>query len=195
MNPGDVIRSHFDSSIETKRAACDQLATDIPAAADLMTDCLLNDGKILACGNGGSAGDAMHIAAELVNRFEMERPGLPAMALTADTPTVTAIANDYSYDEVFSRQVHALGRPGDVLVAISTSGTSTNVVAAAGAARERDLRIIALSGRPGRRLGGALGPEDVELAVPSDSTARVQEVHLLIIHCLCDLIDRKLFGV
>lgn len=194
MEPGDIVRGHFEASIATKEAAREQLSRSVPAAAELLTQCLLADGKILACGNGGSAGDAMHLAAELVNRFEMERPGLPAIALTADTPTLTAIANDYSYDEVFSRQVRALGRPGDVLLAISTSGTSGNVVAAATAAHERDMRVIALGGHPGRRLGALLGPEDIELAVPSDSTARVQEVHLLLIHCLCDLIDRNIFG-
>lgn len=195
MEPRDIVQQHFEASIEAKREACERLAESIPAAAEMLTTCLLNDSKILACGNGGSAGDAMHIAAELVNRFEMERPGLPAIALTADTPTLTAIANDYHYDEVFSRQVHALGRAGDVLLAISTSGGSANVVAAATAARERGLRVIALSGRDGGDLARALGPEDVELRVPHDSTARIQEVHLLVIHCLCDLIDRKLFGM
>lgn len=195
MEPRDIVQQHFEASINAKRDACDHLAGIIPAAAEMLTSCLLNDGKILACGNGGSAGDAMHIAAELVNRFEMERPGLPAIALTADTPTLTAIANDYHYDEVFSRQVHALGRAGDVLLAISTSGGSANVVAAAAAARERGLRVIALSGRDGGNLARAVGPDDVELRVPHESTARIQEVHLLVIHCLCDLIDRKLFGM
>jgi len=195
MNPQDIVQQHFDASIEAKRSARTSLAEPIADAAEAMTQCLLAEGRILACGNGGSAGDAMHIAAELVNRFEMERPGLPAIALTADTPTLTAIANDYSYDQVFSRQVQALGRAGDVLLAISTSGGSANVVAAAEAAHERGVRVIALSGKGGGALAGALRDGDIEVRVPHDSTARIQEIHLLVIHCLCDLIDRKLFGL
>jgi D-sedoheptulose 7-phosphate isomerase len=195
MDPSDIVQQHFDASIEAKRNARATMPEQIAEAAEVLTQCLLAEGRILACGNGGSAGDAMHIAAELVNRFEMERPGLPAIALTADTPTITAIANDYSYDQVFSRQVHALGRAGDVLLAISTSGGSANVVAATEAAHERGLRVIALSGKGGGNLAHALREGDIELRVPHESTARIQEIHLLIIHCLCDLIDRKLFGL
>lgn len=195
MNPQDIVQQHFDASIEAKRNAGTGLAEPIAEAAEAMTQCLLAEGRILACGNGGSAGDAMHIAAELVNRFEMERPGLPAIALTADTPTLTAIANDYSYDQVFSRQVQALGRAGDILLAISTSGGSANVVAATEAAHERGVRVIALSGKGGGALAGVLRDGDIEVRVPHESTARIQEIHLLVIHCLCDLIDRKLFGL
>lgn len=194
MEPRDIVQQHFDASVEAKLEARAHLSDAIPAAASAMTRCLLANGKILACGNGGSAGDAMHIAAELVNRFEMERPGLPALALTADTPTLTAIANDYSYVDIFARQVQALGQAGDVLLVISTSGGSANVVAAAREGRDRGLHVIALTGRDGGELGRSLGPDDIELRVAHDSTARIQEVHLLVIHCLCDLIDRQLFG-
>lgn len=194
MEARDIVQKHFDASIEAKETARTQLADVITAAAEAMTQCLLDNGKILACGNGGSAGDAMHIASELVNRFEMERPGLPAIALTADTPTLTAIANDYDYSCVFSRQVQALGQSGDILLAVSTSGGSPNVVAAAQEARDRGLRVLALTGKDGGELGAALGADDIELRVQHNTTARIQEVHLLVIHCLCDLIDRKLFG-
>jgi len=194
MEPREIVQAHFDASIETKREARARLPEAIVAAAEAMTRTLLSDGKILACGNGGSAGDAMHIAAELVNRFELERPALPAIALTADTPTLTAIANDYAYDQVFARQIQALGRAGDVLLAISTSGQSPSVVQAVTTAHDRGLRVVALTGRDGGTLGEALVEEDVEIRVPSESTARIQETHLLALHCLCDLIDRELFG-
>lgn len=194
MEPREIIQSHFETSIEVQQNARVELADTIAAAAEAMTTALLADRKILACGNGGSAGDAMHIASELVNRFELERPALPAIALTADTPTLTSIANDSSYEQVFARQVLALGSAGDILLAFSTSGHSANVIAAIEAAHERGVRVIALTGRDGGRLAVALDADDIEIRVPSDSTARIQETHLIVIHCLCDLIDRQLFG-
>lgn len=194
MAPVERVVNLFDASIETKRSAREQLPAAIVAAGEAITQCLLSDGKLLSCGNGGSAGDAMHIAAELVNRFEFERPALPAIALTADTPTMTAIANDYDYTQVFARQIQALGSAGDVLLAITTSGRSPSVVAAVNAAHDRGIGVIALSGKDGGDLAARLGPSDVEIRVPSESTARIQEVHLLVIHCLCDMIDRQLFG-
>jgi D-sedoheptulose 7-phosphate isomerase len=194
VDSAERIRSLFDASIETKHRAREVLPEAIAAGAGLITRALLAEAKLLACGNGGSAGDAMHIAAELVNRFELERPALPAIALTADTPTLTAIANDYDYEHVFARQVQALGRPGDVLLAITTSGRSASVVAAIAAAHDRGLGVMALSGKDGGDVAALLGPADVEIRVPSDSTARIQESHLLVIHCLCDLVDGQLFG-
>ncbi|MFN3580487.1 MAG: phosphoheptose isomerase [Pseudomonas sp.] len=188
------IRQLFTDSIETKTRAMDVLGPSIEQASQLMVNCLLNEGKILTCGNGGSAGDAQHFSSELLNRFERERPSLPAFALTTDSSTITSIANDYSYDEVFSKQIRALGQPGDVLLAISTSGNSGNVLKAIQAAHDRDMLVVALSGRDGGAMASLLLPEDAEIRVPARSTARIQEVHLLAIHCLCDLIDRQLFG-
>jgi len=185
------VRRHFEESLATKQAAI-TLAPAIAAAAATMTRCLLEDGKILSCGNGGSAADAQHFSSELLNRFEMERPGLPAVALTTDSSTLTSIANDYSFVEVFAKQVRALGQPADVLLAISTSGNSENIVRAIHAAHERGLRVVALTGRDGGAVAGVLTEDDIELRVPAERTARVQEVHLLIIHCLCDLIDAEL---
>jgi D-sedoheptulose 7-phosphate isomerase len=155
---------------------------------------LLQDAKILTCGNGGSAGDAQHFSSELLNRFEQERSGLPALALTTDSSTLTSIANDISFNQIFARQIQALGHPGDLLLAITTSGKSPNILAAVDAAHEKELTVIALTGRDGGDLATHLYATDVEIRVPSDSTARIQEVHLLTIHCLCDLIDRQLFG-
>jgi D-sedoheptulose 7-phosphate isomerase len=188
------IKAHFADSAELKVAAADIMAPHIARAAGLMTDCLLANGKILACGNGGSAADAQHFAAEMVGRFERERPELPAVSLCTDTSILTAIANDYDYAQVFAKQVRALGDSGDVLLAISTSGNSANVVAAADAAHERGMRIVALTGKGGGRMGELLGADDVHLCVPHDVTARIQEVHLLTIHCLCDAIDASLLG-
>jgi D-sedoheptulose 7-phosphate isomerase len=159
-----------------------------------MLECLLAGGKILSCGNGGSAGDAQHFSAELLNRFEKERPGLPAIAISTDTSTLTAIANDYDFNEIFSKQVSALGNSGDVLLAISTSGNSKNVLAAIEAAHERGMKVVAMTGRDGGTIAAALGVDDTEIRVPSERTARIQEVHLVVIHCLCDLIDTHLFG-
>ncbi|HJR71432.1 MAG TPA: phosphoheptose isomerase [Gammaproteobacteria bacterium] len=185
------VRRHFDESIATKQAAI-VLAPVIVDAAALMTRSLLEDGKILSCGNGGSAADAQHFSSELLNRFELERPGLPAVALTTDSSTLTSIANDYAFIEIFAKQVRALGQPADVLLAISTSGNSENVVRAIHAAHERGLRVVALTGRDGGAIAGVLGDADVEIRVPAERTCRIQEVHLLIIHCLCDLIDAEL---
>jgi D-sedoheptulose 7-phosphate isomerase len=188
------INQNFHDSISTKQIAADLLAEPLAKAAQMVTQCLLGGGKILSCGNGGSAGDAQHFSSEMLNRFEMERPGLPAVALTTDSSTLTSIANDYSYEQVFSKQVSALGQQGDILLAISTSGNSANVNHAIAAAHERDMLIIALSGKQGGDMAPMLKHDDVEIRVPSDSTARIQEVHLLAIHCICDLVDHQLLG-
>jgi D-sedoheptulose 7-phosphate isomerase len=188
------IRKQFSDSAELKIRALDVLAGPIARAIETMVRALLADGKILACGNGGSAADSQHFAAELLNRFERERPPLAAIALTTDTSTLTSIANDYDYDQVFSKQVSALGRAGDVLLAISTSGNSRNVMRAMDAAREHDMRIVALTGRGGGEIAKLLTAEDVHVCVPHAQTARIQEVHLLTLHCLCDGIDAMLLG-
>ena len=188
------IRAHFVDSAQLKLAAVDELAPVIARGAELMAECLLGDRKILACGNGGSACDAQHFAAEMVGRFERERPELPAISLATDTSILTAVANDYTYEQVFAKQVRALGAAGDILLAISTSGNSGNVVAAIEAAHDREMRVVALTGKSGGRIGAMLGPADVELRVPHDRTARIQECHLLTIHCLCDAIDNTLLG-
>jgi D-sedoheptulose 7-phosphate isomerase len=187
------VRQHFEESIATKKAAIG-LAPTIAAAAATMTRCLLEDGKILSCGNGGSAADAQHFSSELLNRFELERPGLPAVALTTDSSTLTSIANDYAFIEIFAKQVRALGQPEDVLLAISTSGNSENIARAIHAAHERGLRVVALTGRDGGAIAGTLADGDIEIRVPAERTCRIQEVHLLVIHCLCDLIDAELLG-
>jgi D-sedoheptulose 7-phosphate isomerase len=188
------IRGHFADSASLKHDAAQSMAAPIARAAALMTDCLFADGKILACGNGGSAADAQHFAAELVGRFERERPELPAISLVTDTSLLTALANDYAFEQVFAKQVRALGARGDVLLAISTSGNSPNVVAAIVAAHEREMRVVGLTGKGGGRIGELLAPEDVHLCVPHSRTMRIQEVHLLTIHCLCDVIDATLLG-
>lgn len=194
MNPIERIEDLFRSSIETKQVALEVLPGTIARAGEVIVQSLLNDGKVLSCGNGGSAGDAQHFSSELLNRFERERPALPAVALSTDTSTLTSIANDYSYNEVFSKQVRALGREGDILLAISTSGNSSNVLQAIQAAHDRKMRVVALTGRDGGHMASLLTDEDVEVRVPAKSTARIQEVHLLVIHCLCDYIDNALFG-
>jgi len=194
MNFEERVKQHFLASIDTKTLAMQELPGAITAAAHAMVQCLLAEGKILACGNGGSAGDAQHFSSEMLNRFERERPALPAIALSTDTSTLTSIANDYSYNEVFSKQLRALGRKGDILLAISTSGNSANVIEAIKVAHQRELRVVALSGRDGGMMGGLLQDGDIEIRVSSNITARIQEVHLLAIHCLCDLIDTHLFG-
>lgn len=185
---------HFTASIETKQASLQQLCEPIEFAAQRIVHALLNDRKVLSCGNGGSAGDAQHFSSEMLNRFERERPGLPAIALTTDSSTLTSIANDYHFDEVFAKQVRALGQSGDILLIYSTSGNSGNVVKAAYAAHDKDIAVIALTGKDGGALAQLLNENDLEIRVPSQSTARIQEVHLLITHCLCDLIDHQLFG-
>ena len=188
------IRNHFLDSIETKRNALEELIIPIKHAANCISDSLLNEGKVLSCGNGGSAGDAQHFSAELLNRFEIERPGLPAVALTTDSSTLTAIANDYEYDQIFSKQILAMGTNRDVLLAISTSGNSPNIVKAVQAAHERNMQVLSLTGNKGGKLAKLLKGDDIEIRVPSDRTARIQEIHLLVIHCLCDIIDAILFG-
>ncbi len=188
------ILAHFHESAELKIQAASVMAQPIAQAIDLMFVALSNGNKILACGNGGSAADAQHFAAELVGRFERERLPLPALALTTDTSIMTAIGNDYSFREIFSKQVQAFGQAGDVLLAMSTSGNSANVIAAIDVALERDMRIVALTGKGGGAIGKRLTDADVHICVPHDRTARIQEVHLLAIHCLCDGIDVALFG-
>jgi len=189
------IRQHFADSAKLKRDCADALAPAIARAATALTECLLEDGKILACGNGGSASDAQHFAAEMVGRFERERPELPAISLVTDTSILSAVANDYSFEQVFAKQVRALGIAGDVLLALSTSGNSANVIAAIESAHDRDMRVIALTGKGGGRIGELLRDRDIHLCVPHDRTARIQEVHLLMIHCLCDAVDNALLGI
>ena len=188
------VREHFAESIATKQDAVDVISESIAVAGQLMAQSLLDDGKILSCGNGGSAGDAQHFSSELLNRFERERPGLPAMALTTDASTITSISNDYAYEEIFSKQVRALGKSQDVLLGISTSGNSENVCRAITAAHERGMKVVALSGRDGGRMADMFEEGDVEIRVPATRTARIQEVHLVYIHALCDLIDTTLLG-
>jgi D-sedoheptulose 7-phosphate isomerase len=188
------IRRQFNDSAQLKLKAHEALAEPIAQATEIMVKALLANGKILACGNGGSAADSQHFSAELLNRFERERPGLAAIALTTDTSTLTSIANDYEYEQVFSKQVSALGQPGDVLFGISTSGNSKNVARAVTAAHEREMRVVALTGRGGGEIGKLLAPQDVHICVPHSQTARIQEVHLLTLHCLCDGIDCLLLG-
>jgi D-sedoheptulose 7-phosphate isomerase len=195
MNLAERIAGNFRDSAQLKLAAVDALAQPIARAIERMVECLREDGKILSCGNGGSAADAQHFSSELLNRFEAERPGLAAVALTTDTSTLTSIANDYDYEQVFSRQVRALGHPGDVLLAISTSGNSRNVIAATHAAHEARMTVVALTGRDGGAMLDELAPDDIHICVPSTVTARIQEVHLLTLHCLCDGIDCLLLGV
>jgi D-sedoheptulose 7-phosphate isomerase len=189
------ISQHFADSAHLKLQTMDLLAEPIALAAERIVQCLLADGKVLSCGNGGSAGDAQHFSSEMLNRFEMERPGLAAVALTTDSSTLTSIANDYAFEEIFSKQVRALGQPNDLLLAISTSGNSRNVIQAILAAHEREMGVIALTGKDGGEMAELLHANDIHLCVPADSTARIQEVHLLIIHCLCDAIDCLLLGV
>jgi D-sedoheptulose 7-phosphate isomerase len=188
------IRRQFNDSAQLKLKALEVLAAPIAQATEIMVKCLLANGKILACGNGGSAADSQHFAAELLNRFERERPGLAAIALTTDTSTLTSIANDYQFEQIFSKQVSALGQPNDVLLAISTSGNSKNVASAIAAAHEREMRVVALTGRGGGEIGNLLGNDDVNICVPHSQTARIQETHLLALHCLCDGIDTMLLG-
>ncbi len=194
MNLAGRILKHFEDSAQTKLQVMDSLAQPIADAAQAMVECLMNDGKILACGNGGSAADAQHFAAELVNRFEIERPGLAAIALTTDSSVLTSIGNDYDFSLVFSKQVRALGMGDDILLAISTSGNSINVVEAMHAAHDRGMRVIALTGREGGTMGEILEANDIHICINTERTARIQEVHLLVLHCLCDGIDHLLLG-
>lgn len=194
MSELERIRAHFEEGLEVKQKAMATLAPSIVEAAQVMTETLSRGGKILSCGNGGSAGDCQHFSAELLNRFEMERPGLAAVALTTDTSALTAIANDYAFDKIFSKQVTALGNAGDCLLAISTSGNSRNVLEAISAAHDKDMQVVALTGNDGGACRKSLTDDDVEICVPSARTARIQEVHLVIIHCLCDAVDQALFN-
>lgn len=188
------ISQQFQDSAQAKLEAMEVLAGPIGEAVELMVQSLLSSGKIMACGNGGSAADSQHFAAELLNRFEMERPPLAAIALTTDSSTLTSIANDYAWDQVFAKQVRALGQPQDVLLAISTSGNSANVLEAIHAAHEREVRVVALTGRDGGKITGILDQGDIHICVPAQRTARIQEIHLLTLHCLCDGIDCLLLG-
>lgn len=183
----------FNAGIQAKQATLELARPQLLAAGDLMARQLAAGNKILSCGNGGSAGDAQHFSSELINRFERERPALAAVALTTESSTLTAIANDYNYERLYSRQVEALGREGDVLLAISTSGNSANVIAAIQAAQARGMRSVALTGRDGGKMARALQEDDIEIRVISDSTARIQEIHLLFIHCICDYLELSLF--
>lgn len=188
------IKRIFNDSVDTKLQSVEVIAPAIASAAEQLTACLINEHKILICGNGGSAADAQHFASELLNRFEVERPGLPALALTTDASTITSIANDFHFADVFAKQIRALGQPGDVLVAISTSGNSANIIAAVEAAHDRQMTVVALTGRDGGGMAALLNEPDIEIRVPAHSTARIQEVHIVTIHCLCDLIDHQLLG-
>lgn len=194
MHLHERIHQHFTASQQVQQETLQYLSEHIELAARRLAACLLADGKLLCCGNGGSAAEAQHLSSEMLNRFERERPGLPAIALTCDTSTLTSIANDYSYDDVFSKQVRALGHSGDVLVLYTTSGNSRSVLNAATAAHDRDMTVIALSGKDGGTLVTLLRESDIEIRIPSESTARVQEVHVIVTHCLCDLVDQQLFG-
>ncbi len=194
INVEKRITRHFQDSVDTKQRVVTALTPRIAAASSVMVDCLKRGGKILACGNGGSAGDSQHFAAELVGRFEREREELAAIALTTDSSILTAVANDYSFDEVFSKQVRGLGKPGDVLFAISTSGSSKNVVAAIDAAHLKGMHVVGMTGRDGGKIARLMNAGDVLLNVDSQVTTRIQEVHLLMLHCLCDAIDNLMFG-
>jgi len=188
------LRQHFDEGIELRRRMAESMPADIARAGTALAEALKGGRKALACGNGGSAADSQHFAAEIVGRFERERPGMPAIALTVDTSAITAIANDYDWNSVFSRQVHALGQPGDVLLGISTSGNSKNVIEAIRAAHEKNMVVIALTGRDGGEMAKMLKPADHHLNVAHPRTMRVQEIHLLVIHCLCEVVDNVIFG-
>jgi D-sedoheptulose 7-phosphate isomerase len=188
------IQQQFFDSADLKYAAAEILSKPIADAVHAVVGCITAGGKVLACGNGGSASDAQHFAAEFVGRFERERPGLAAIALTTDTSILTAIGNDYDFNAIYSKQVQALGAPGDVLLAITTSGNSANVLAAVEAAKAKEMTVIALTGRGGGKLRERLGETDVHICVPHERTARIQEVHILVLHCLCDAVDLQLLG-
>lgn len=188
------VRRHFQEAIALKQRMSESMAPAIAAAGEALAAAFARGGKVLACGNGGSAADCQHFAAELVGRFERERPGLPAIALTTDTSALTAIGNDYAFDALFAKQVEALGRPGDLLVALSTSGNSRNVIAAMKAAKARGMSVVALTGRDGGAMAALLGAADYHLNVAHERTMRVQEVHILALHCLCDIVDNILHG-
>jgi len=190
----NYILSAFQASIETKQDSVKLLTESIELASSMLNQALLGGYKILVCGNGGSASDAQHFSSELLNRYDRDRPGLPAIALTTDSSTLTSIANDYDYRQIFSKQVAALGQPGDLLLAISTSGQSPNIVEAIQAANEKEMQIIALTGKDGGAMSQVLYENSIEVRVPSNVTARIQEVHILVIHILCELLDLQLLG-
>jgi phosphoheptose isomerase len=192
MNSIEVVKNNFAESIATKQAAVESAAPAIAGAAAAMISTLAAGGKVLSCGNGGSAADAQHFSSELVNRYETDRPGLAAIALTTDSSTLTSVANDMHFHDIFARQVEALGRPGDTLLAISTSGNSENILKAIKAARSRDMQVISLSGRDGGQAASLLTDADIGICIAGPSTARIQEVHILVIHCLCDLVDKHI---
>jgi D-sedoheptulose 7-phosphate isomerase len=194
MNLIEHITETFHHSMQLQMESLPVVAEPVARSAELIVRRLLEGGKILTCGNGGCAGNAQHFSSVMLNRFERERPGLPAMALTTDSSTLTAIANDYDYDEIFAKQIRTLGHPGDLLLAITSSGNSENINAAIAAAHERKMLVIALNGRDGGRLSSLLQEGDEEICIAADSSARIIEVHLLVIHCLCDLIDKQLIG-
>lgn len=188
------IKNNFSESIQTKINSADSILPSVGLAAEKIVQCLLDDRKILSCGNGGSACDALHFSSEMLNRFKHERPSLPAIALTADIPTITSIANDSHYNEIFAKQIRALGQPGDILLAISTSGNSVNVLNAIKAAHDRKMQVVALTGYDGGKIPTFLNDNDIEIRIPAYDTARIQETHLLVIHSICDVIDYQLFG-
>ena len=194
MDTVQRVKNNFLESIQIKTESLEKLAPRIADAAGVMASCLLDNHKIMACGNGGSAADAQHFSSEMLNRFEMERPGLPAIALTTDSSTLTSIANDYQYADIYSKQILALGQKQDILLAISTSGESDNIIHAIDAAHDRNMIVIALPGKDGGQIRDLVNANDIEICVPAKSTARIQEVHIMIIHSLCDLIDLQLLG-
>jgi phosphoheptose isomerase len=188
------VKHNFSESIQTKINAADTLADVLAIACEKIVQCLLDGHKIMSCGNGGSACDAMRFSSQMLNRFKHERPSLPAIALTADLATLTSIANDYSYNDIFAKQVRALGQAGDVLLAITTSGNSANVVNAIKAAHDKNIIVIALTGGDGGKIPDILYDDDIEIRIPAHEVARIQETHLLVIHCICDIVDFQLFG-
>ncbi|MCX7116851.1 MAG: SIS domain-containing protein [Legionellales bacterium] len=188
------IRHLFGVSIEAQIAVADTLSPTIAKASQRLVNCLLNDGRILLCGNGGSGANCLHFTAAMLNHFDVERPPLPVIALSSDMSVLTAITNEGHFDQVFARQIQALGQEGDVLIALSTTGNSDSVLQAVNAANDRGMDTVALSGRDGGMLQNHLGPEDIELRIQGDTSARIRETHLFILHCFCDLIDQSLFG-
>lgn len=194
MDPLQRVKDNFNESVQLKLELCDQIAPAIVTASEMITNCLLHENKVLSCGNGGSAAEAQRFSSSMLNRYEMERPGLPAISLVADTSTLTSIANDYQYADIFSKQIRALGQPGDILMAITTSGDPHNIIHAIDAAHDREMGIIALTGREGGQVADLISESDIEIRVTNWSTARIQEIHIMIIHTLCDLIDQNLLG-
>jgi D-sedoheptulose 7-phosphate isomerase len=195
MDPIRRVQDNFRESVETSIKSSDLLAQPIARASQLMISCLLGERRIYSCGNGGSAAEAQRFSAQMINRFEVERPGLPAISLNSDTSAITSIANDYQYADIFSKQIRALGQPGDILLAISTSGESHNIIHAIDASHERQMDVIALTGREGGQIADLIQKNDIEIRVPSWSSPRIQEIHTVIINCLCDLVDHQLLGI